>query len=79
MPGDPSLLESLRMETAGSTVRTDDTATASIEKPALSLFPMSLMEALVAPSSLARYEYVTTSWRSQKGNASLSPGRDERQ
>ncbi|XZE44079.1 hypothetical protein SH467x_003666 [Pirellulaceae bacterium SH467] len=47
MPGDPSLPESVRKETAGSTVRPDDTATASIEKPALTLFPMSLMEALV--------------------------------
>jgi hypothetical protein len=47
MPGDPSLPDSVRMRTTGSTVRTDDTATASLEKPVWSVFPMSLTEALV--------------------------------
>ena len=35
------------------TVRTDDTATASLEKPALSVFPMSLTEALVEQGVLS--------------------------
>jgi hypothetical protein len=46
MPGAPSLPDSVRMRTTGSVVRTDDTATASLEKRALSVFPMSLTEAL---------------------------------
>ncbi len=51
-PGEPSLPDSARMRTTGSTVRSDDAATASLEKPALSLFPMSLTEALVEPSNI---------------------------
>ncbi|WP_240491312.1 group II intron reverse transcriptase/maturase [Pirellula sp. SH-Sr6A] len=66
MPGDPSLPESVRMETAGSTVRTDDAATASIEKPALSLFPMSLMEALVENSN------IELAWKNVKANRGAS-------
>jgi len=52
-PGGPSLPDSIRMRTTGSTVRTDDTATASLEKPALSVFPMSLTEALVEQGVLS--------------------------
>ena len=46
MPGDPSLRESLRTRTSGLTVQPDDTATASLEKPVLNVFLMSLTEAL---------------------------------
>jgi hypothetical protein len=46
MPGDPSLLDSASMRTTGSTVRADDIASAAIEKLALSVFPMSVVEAL---------------------------------
>ena len=46
MPGEPSLPDSESIRTTGSTVRPDDAASASLEKPALSLFPMSLTEAL---------------------------------
>ncbi|MFM9061706.1 MAG: hypothetical protein ACKOOI_01525, partial [Pirellula sp.] len=45
MPGEPGLPDSVNMKTTGSTVRPDDAASASLEKPALSLFPMSLTEA----------------------------------
>jgi hypothetical protein len=47
MPGEPSLPDSVSMRTIGSPVRPDDAASASLEKPALSLFPMSLTEALL--------------------------------
>ena len=44
--GDPSLPDSARMRTTGSTVRSDDAVTASLEKLALSVFPMSVAEAV---------------------------------
>jgi len=47
MPGDPGLPDSARKKTTGSTVRPDDAASASLEKLALSVLPMSLTEALV--------------------------------
>ncbi len=50
------------METTGSTVRPDDAASASIEKPALSLFPESLMEAVVNPTNM------NTAWKNVKAN-----------
>jgi hypothetical protein len=69
MPGDPSLPEFVRMETAGSTVRTDDTATSSIEKPALILFPMPLMEALVEDFN------IELAWKNLKANRVASARR----
>ena len=45
-PGDPSLPDSASMRTTGSTVRADDIASASLEKLAFSVLPMSLAEAL---------------------------------
>jgi hypothetical protein len=61
-PGGPSLPDSIRMRTTGSTDRTDDTATVSLEKPALSVFPMSLTEALVEPSNIEQ------AWKNVKAN-----------
>jgi hypothetical protein len=46
MPGDPGLPDSASMRTTGSTVRADDSASAALEKLALSVFPMSVAEAL---------------------------------
>ena len=51
MPGEPGLPDSVNMKTIGSPVRPDGAASASLEKPALSLFPMSLTEALPPPPS----------------------------
>ena len=45
-PGELCLLDSVRMRTTGSTVRANDTASASLQKPALRVLPMSLTEAL---------------------------------
>jgi hypothetical protein len=45
-PGDPSLPDSASMRTIGSTVRADDIALAALEKLALSVFPMSVADAL---------------------------------
>ena len=59
---DPSLPGSVTVRTTGSPVRPDDAAAASLEKPALSLFPMSLIEALVEPSN------IEAAWKNVKAN-----------
>jgi len=61
-PADRHIPGCQSVETTGSTVRTDDAATASIEKPALSLFPESLMEAVVNPTNM------NTAWKNVKAN-----------
>lgn len=58
-----------RMETTGSIVRQDGATSASIEKPALSLFPESLMEAVVNQAN------VLQAWRNVKANRG-APGPD---
>ena len=68
-PADRHIPGSQRMETTGSIVRPDDAASASIEKPALSLFPESLMEAVVDQAN------VTQAWRNVKANRG-APGPD---
>ena len=74
--GNPSTPASRQMsrqpqsvKTTGSTVRLDDAASASIEKPALSLFPESLMEAVVDQAN------VTQAWQNVKANRG-APGPD---
>ena len=57
------------MRTTGSTVRPDDAATASLEKPALSLFPESLMEKIVSRSN------IDIAWKNVKANRG-APGPD---
>ena len=60
--GVPYHSDSSRKRTTGSTVRPDDTAAESLEKPALSLFPMSLIEALVEPRN------IQAAWKNVKAN-----------
>ncbi|MBX3421617.1 MAG: group II intron reverse transcriptase/maturase [Pirellulaceae bacterium] len=67
--GAPNLPDSATERTTDSPVRPDDAATASLEKPALSLFPMSLIEALVEPSN------IETAWKNVKANRE-APGPD---
>ena len=64
--GDPSLPGSATARTIGSPVRPDDAAAASLEKPALSLFPMSLIEALVEEANIDR------AWKNVKANRGAS-------
>ena len=64
--GDPSLPGSVTERPTGSAVRPDDAATASLEKPALSLFPMSLIEALVEEANIDR------AWKNVKANRGAS-------
>ena len=49
-------------ETTGSLSRPGRTVTAHTEQPALSLFPMSLMEAVVDPANMA------VAWKNVKAN-----------
>ncbi|MFZ4083262.1 MAG: hypothetical protein ACOYKN_18685 [Pirellula sp.] len=70
MPGGPSLPDSVRMRTTGSVVRTDDTATASLEKRALSVFPMSLTEALLRGQAFLRGKSRKGLWHMAKTFAS---------
>jgi retron-type reverse transcriptase len=69
MPGEPSLPDSVSIRTTGSTVRPDDAASALLEKPALSLFPMSLTEALVEEAN------IELAWKNVKTNRG-APGPD---
>jgi len=68
-PADRQIPGCPRMETTGSIVRPDGAAPASIEKPALSLFPESLMEAVVDQANVLR------AWRNVKANRG-APGPD---
>ena len=68
-PADRHIPGRASAETTGSTVRQDGAASASIEKPALSLFPESLMEAVVEQAN------VEQAWRNVKANRG-APGPD---
>ena len=68
-PADRHIPGRASAETTGSTVRQDGAAPASIEKPALSLFPESLMEAVVEQAN------VEQAWRNVKANRG-APGPD---
>lgn len=68
-PADRQIPGCQRVKTTGSIVRQDGAAAASIEKPALSLFPESLMEAVVNQSN------VEQAWRNVKANRG-APGPD---
>ena len=68
-PADRQIPGCQRMETTGSIVRPDGATPASIEKPALSLFPESLMEAVVEQANVLR------AWRNVKANRG-APGPD---
>ena len=61
-PADRHIPGHERAETTGSIVRQDGAASASIAKPALSLFPESLMEAVVDGANVQR------AWRNVKAN-----------
>lgn len=61
--------EGARKETTGSLSRPGRTAAASSEKPALSLFPESLMEAVVDPDNMQR------AWNQVRANRG-APGPD---
>ena len=69
MAADRSLPGCAPMRTTGSTVRPDDAATASLEKPALSLFPESLMEKIVSRPN------IDIAWKNVKANRG-APGPD---
>jgi hypothetical protein len=68
-PADRQIPGCQSVETTGSIVRQDGAAPASIEKPALSLFPESLMEAAVTEAN------VEQAWRNVKANRG-APGPD---
>ncbi len=61
-PADRHIPGCQSVQTTGSTVRQDGAAAAAIEKPALSLFPKSLMEAVVNPTNM------DTAWKNVKAN-----------
>jgi RNA-directed DNA polymerase len=67
--GDRSLPGSATTRTTGSPVQPDDAATASLEKPALSLIPESLLEKLVSPTN------IEAAWKNVKANVG-APGPD---
>ena len=69
MAADRSLPGCPPLRPIGSTVRPDDAATASLKKPALSLFPESLMEKIVSRSN------IDIAWKNVKANR-RAPGPD---
>jgi RNA-directed DNA polymerase len=69
LPADQNFPGRLSLQTTGSPVRTDDAATASLEKPALSLIPESLLEKLVSPAN------IEAAWKNVKANGG-APGPD---
>jgi RNA-directed DNA polymerase len=69
LPADQNFPGRLSLQTPGSPVRPDDAATASIEKPALSLIPESLLEKLVSPAN------IEAAWKNVKANGG-APGPD---
>lgn len=69
MAADRSLPGCAPMRPTGSTVRPDDAAAASLEKPALSLFPESLMEKIVSRPN------IDIAWKNVKANRG-APGPD---
>ena len=69
MAADRSLPGCAPMRTTGSTIRSDDAATASLKKSALSLFPESLMEKIVSRSN------IDIAWKNVKANR-RAPGLD---
>ena len=68
-PADRHMPGRARVETTGSTVRQDGAASAQVEKPALSLFPESLIAAVVDQAN------VEQAWRNVKANRG-APGPD---
>ncbi len=69
MAADRSLPGCAPVRPTGSTVRPDDAAAASLEKPALSLFPESLMEKIVSRPN------IDIAWKNVKANRG-APGPD---